>query len=110
MPMKAFDAFRCCFILLLCLTTPARALEAISLQLNFTHQFQFAGYYAAIEQGYYREAGLEVKLVEGSGVPLAEAAVLTGQAPDALPALTPRLTALQPTAVPDTLGADLLGR
>jgi len=80
MPMTAFDAFRCCFILLLCLATPARALEAISLQLNFTHQFQFAGYYAAIEQGYYRDAGLEVTLVEGSGVPPAEAAVLTGQA------------------------------
>ncbi|MEG1118363.1 MAG: ABC transporter substrate-binding protein, partial [Janthinobacterium sp.] len=44
------------------------------------HQFQYAGYYAAIEQGYYREAGLEVKLVEGSGVPPAEAAVLAGQA------------------------------
>lgn len=80
MPMKASDAFRCCFILLLCLATPVRALEAVSLHLNFTHQFQFAGYYAAIEQGYYREAGLEVKLVEGSGVPLAEAAVLSGQA------------------------------
>ena len=94
MPMKAPDAFRfvlppagrlvrgwrCLFFLLLCLATQARALEPISLQLNFTHQFQFAGYYAAIEQGYYREAGLEVTLVEGSGVPLAEAAVLTGQA------------------------------
>src|SRR5690606_19462500 len=37
-------------------------------------------------------------------------AVLTGQAPDALPTLTPRLAALQPAAVPDVLGADLLGR
>ena len=80
MPMKASDAFRCCFILLLCLATPVRALEAVSLHLNFTHQFQFAGYYAAIEQGYYREAGLEVTLVEGSGMPPAEAAVLAGQA------------------------------
>ncbi|MGK5060179.1 EAL domain-containing protein [Janthinobacterium sp. LB2P49] len=94
MPMKAPDAFRFLlpfagrlasawrgfFFLLLCLATPARALEPVSLQLNFTHQFQFAGYYAAIEQGYYREAGLEVKLVEGNGGPLAEAAVLTGQA------------------------------
>ena len=80
MPMKASDAFRCCFVLLLCLATPVRALEAVSLHLNFTHQFQFAGYYAAIEQGYYREAGLEVTLVEGSGVPPAEAAVLSGQA------------------------------
>jgi len=94
MPMKASDAFRsylppigrlahgwrCFCFLLLCLATPARALEPISLQLNFTHQFQFAGYYAAIEQGYYREAGLEVTLREGIGVPHAEAAVLTGLA------------------------------
>ena len=46
-----------------------RAAEAepdrVVLQLKWTHQFQFAGYYAAVEQGYYREAGLEVSLVEG---------------------------------------------
>jgi signal transduction histidine kinase len=34
------------------------------LQLKWTHQFQFAGYYAAIEQGYYRKAGLDVELLE----------------------------------------------
>jgi len=37
-------------------------------------------------------------------------AVLSGQAPDALPALAPQLARLQTTAVPQTLGADLLGR
>lgn len=34
------------------------------LQLKWQHQFQFAGYYAAIERGYYRDAGLEVILLE----------------------------------------------
>ena len=34
------------------------------MQLNWKHQFQFAGFYAAIEQGYYREAGFEVHLKE----------------------------------------------
>jgi diguanylate cyclase (GGDEF)-like protein len=29
------------------------------------HQFQFAGYYMARERGYYREAGLEVDIIEG---------------------------------------------
>jgi len=38
--------------------------EHITLQLKWTHQFQFAGYYAAIEQGYYRDAGLDVRLRE----------------------------------------------
>jgi diguanylate cyclase (GGDEF)-like protein len=36
----------------------------VTLQLNWKHQFQFAGYYAAIEKGYYRDAGLEVTLRE----------------------------------------------
>ena len=38
--------------------------DRVRLQLKWRHQFQFAGYYAAISQGYYREAGLEVELVE----------------------------------------------
>ncbi len=41
-----------------------RPLERVTLQLKWRHQFQFAGYYAAIEKGYYREAGLDVHLVE----------------------------------------------
>ena len=40
------------------------ALEKVRLQLKWFHQFQFAGYYAAIEQGYYAEEGLELELVE----------------------------------------------
>jgi diguanylate cyclase (GGDEF)-like protein/PAS domain S-box-containing protein len=42
----------------------AFALDAITLQLKWTHAFQFAGYYAAQEQGYYREAGLSVTIKE----------------------------------------------
>ncbi|MEA3405876.1 MAG: diguanylate cyclase [Pseudomonadota bacterium] len=32
----------------------------ITVQLNWNHQFQFAGFYAAIKQGYYQQAGLDV--------------------------------------------------
>lgn len=39
--------------------------ETVSLQLKWSHQFQFAGYYAAIEKGFYREEGLHVNLREG---------------------------------------------
>ncbi len=35
---------------------------AVSLQLRWDHQFQFAGYYAAQWQGYYADAGLEVEI------------------------------------------------
>lgn len=38
--------------------------DTVVLQLKWKHQFQFAGYYAAIEQGYYEKAGLFVKILE----------------------------------------------
>lgn len=40
------------------------ALQKVTLQLKWKHQFQFAGYYAAIEKGYYKAAGLAVELRE----------------------------------------------
>ena len=58
----------------------ASALETVTLQLKWEHQFQFAGYYAAQQQGYYRDAGLDVRLRElgrGNDVALA---VLDGSA------------------------------
>lgn len=57
----------CCLFpcLILCLPGKAWALEAVTLELRWLHQFQFAGYYAALEKGFYREAGLEVTLKEG---------------------------------------------
>jgi len=36
--------------------------KKIILQLNWKYQFEFAGYIAAKEKGYYREAGLDVEL------------------------------------------------
>ena len=36
----------------------------VRLQLKWTHQFQFAGYYAAKEKGYYGEEGLDVEIME----------------------------------------------
>lgn len=36
--------------------------QTVTLQLKWAHQFQFAGYYAALEQGFYREAGLNVRI------------------------------------------------
>jgi len=52
-------------IVALVLTSPARALDQVTLQLKWKHQFQFAGYYAAIEKGFYRESGIEVAIREG---------------------------------------------
>ncbi|WP_167359040.1 ABC transporter substrate-binding protein, partial [Duganella phyllosphaerae] len=44
----------------------AGAAEKIAIQLKWQHQFQFAGYYAAQDQGYYRDAGLDVTLLEAT--------------------------------------------
>ncbi|MCE0495302.1 EAL domain-containing protein [Vibrio salinus] len=40
--------------------------DSIVIQLRWSHQFQFAGYYAAIEKGYYQEEGLNVRLLAGN--------------------------------------------
>ena len=62
--MKTFLFILLFFIL------PLRALlaapdEIIKMQLSWKHQFQFAGYYAAVEKGFYKENKLNVRLVEG---------------------------------------------
>jgi len=41
-------------------------LKKVTVQLQWKHQFEFAGFYAAIEQGYYKDVGLEVELLEYS--------------------------------------------
>lgn len=38
----------------------------INVQLRWKHQFQFAGYYMALHKGFYKEAGFDVSLIEGS--------------------------------------------
>lgn len=57
-----------------------RELTPVTLQLKWRHQFQFAGYYAAIAQGYYRDAGLDVRLVEARPGQDPVEAVLQGEA------------------------------
>ncbi len=57
------------FVLLTSLASAAPSqqdLDPVILQLKWKHQFQFAGYYEALEQGFYRDAGLQVEIVEAS--------------------------------------------
>ncbi len=54
-----------CFLITL-LSSTAFANETVNLQLRWHPQFQFAGYYAALEKGYYAKAGLDVVIHEGS--------------------------------------------
>ena len=47
--------------------------EEVSIYLGWYHQFQFAGYYAAVEQGYFDDVGLKVKLIPATGEKSTEA-------------------------------------
>ncbi|MBZ0276940.1 MAG: ABC transporter substrate-binding protein, partial [Anaerolineae bacterium] len=44
----------------------AQELTPINLQLQWVAQSQFAGYYAAVANGYYEEEGLDVTILEGA--------------------------------------------
>ena len=59
---------------------PAQAAEKVTVQLRWQHQFQFAGYYAAQDKGYYRDAGLEVSLLEARSGTDPVKSVLEGRA------------------------------
>ncbi|MDD3610435.1 MAG: diguanylate cyclase [Halothiobacillaceae bacterium] len=57
----------CLVLLVLPLSVRAQAVPSlgqITLQLKWLHQFQFAGYYAALEKGYFAEEGVGVVLRE----------------------------------------------
>jgi len=66
----------CCLLGLL----QSAELEHVKLQLNYFHQFQFAGYYAADRNGYFTDEGLAVEIAELAPDMEAEHEVLNGRA------------------------------
>ncbi len=58
----------------------APKLTHVTLQLKWVTQSQFAGFYAAVEKGYYKNAGLDVTLKVGGPDITPEQVVLAGQA------------------------------
>lgn len=67
------NVFLVCALCGFCVLSPSRAAEPSSppqgtpatLMLLWTPQSQFAGYYVALEKGFYRQHGLDVTLVRG---------------------------------------------
>jgi len=57
-----------------------KADDTIHLQLRWKHQFQFAGYYAALEKGFYQDEGLQVVLHAGAPDRQPVSEVLAGRA------------------------------
>src|SRR5436190_19811087 len=51
------------------------ALKTVKLQLQWFTQAQFAGYFAAVDQGFYKKQGLDVQILEG-GVDIVPQTVL----------------------------------
>ena len=58
----------------------AHATEVVDLQLRWHHQFQFAGYYAAVEKGFYKEEWLDVRIHAGDPTHQPVPEVLAGHA------------------------------
>lgn len=57
----------CCLALMLAgAPGTAAAADDVVLQLHRGAQFEFAGYYAALWKGFYREAGIEVEIKPGA--------------------------------------------
>lgn len=55
-------------------------LTEVTLQLQWLPQAQFAGYYAAVEQGFFEEEGLEVEIVPSGGDIVPQDALAAGDA------------------------------
>jgi PAS domain S-box-containing protein len=58
----------------------SNSLEKITLQLQWKHQFEFAGFYAAKEKGYYKDVGLDVDFLEFNPEKNLVNSVLNGEA------------------------------
>ena len=65
------------------LATPALAADEVALQLQWVTQAQFAGYYVALDQGFYEAEDLDVTILPG-GPDIAPPQVLAGGGADAM--------------------------
>lgn len=57
----------------------AEDLTPVTLQLQWLTQAQFAGYYAAVDQGYYADEGLEVEILPSGGDIVPQDALAAGE-------------------------------
>lgn len=67
-------------ILSFVLATQVSAKEQVVLQLKWLHQFQFAGYYAAQQKGFYADEGLEVEIRQREPGTVPSYQLLSGEA------------------------------
>jgi PAS domain S-box-containing protein len=68
-PLSLVGVFNFLLLIVLWLSQASQAIaqpEKIVLQLKWLHHFQFAGYYAAKQKGFYEEEGLDVEIRQRS--------------------------------------------
>ncbi len=78
---------------------PAEAADALTLQLKWVTQAQFAGYYVAKEKGFYDEAGLDVTIKAG-GPDINPSQVIAGGGADVVLDWMPSALATREKGVP----------
>src|SRR5690349_22269038 len=77
----------------------AHAADALTLQLKWVPQAQFAGYYVAKEKGFYDEEGLDVTIKPG-GPDIAPEQVIAGGGADIITTWMPAALASREKGVP----------
>ncbi|MEL6819804.1 MAG: ABC transporter substrate-binding protein [Pseudomonadota bacterium] len=80
-------------------STAAKAADDLTLQLQWVTQAQFAGYYVALDQGYYEEEDLNVTIRPG-GPDIAPPQVLAGGGADVMLNWMPSALAARERGVP----------
>jgi NitT/TauT family transport system substrate-binding protein len=81
------------------LAGPALAADEVTLQLKWVTQAQFAGYYVALENGYYEAADLDVTILPG-GPDIAPTQVIAGGAADVVVDWMPAALAARENGLP----------
>ncbi len=81
------------------LASPALAADEVTLQLKWVTQAQFAGYYVALENGYYEEADLDVTILPG-GPDIAPTQVIAGGGADVVVEWMPAALAARENGLP----------
>jgi len=64
-PRSILLCYVSCILLCLCLALSAHAEKQVKLVLHWYPQAQFAGYYMAVEKGFYSSRGLDVQILPG---------------------------------------------
>ncbi len=81
------------------LAAPAWAADDVTLQLKWVTQSQFAGYYVALENGYYEEEDLNVTILPG-GPDIAPTQVIAGGGADVVVEWMPAALAARENGLP----------